>query len=197
MSGEVVTRVDSVGASRRSGTRLLSATAFAGAVLAFALPFGTVSSCDGEEVRFTGAELATFTVPPDPASYGTLHEDVERNAGMPAVFVLLAAAFGLVGAIRAGRPRGGLCASLGLVAAQLLGMAILFTGTAGGAPEAGFGLVLLSLAVAGVVHLVDAVRARRRDGRRIWGYALARCALALSPTLAVILLVATALLAGA
>jgi hypothetical protein len=195
MSDQLVLRVDSVGA-RRSRTRLLSATAFAGAVLAFALPFGTVSNCDGEEVRFTGAELATFTVPPDPVNDGTLHEDVERNAGLLAACVLLAAVLGLVLAI-VGRARGGLCAALGLVAAQLLVVAVLLTGDGGSTPLEGHALALLSLAIAGVVHLIGAVRARRRAGRRIWDYALARLALALSPTLAVIVLIAIALVAGA
>jgi hypothetical protein len=195
MSSQVATGVDALGA-RRSGARLLSATAFTGAVLAFALPFGTVANCDGEEVRFTGAELATFTVPPDPSTSGTLHADVERNAGVLAFALLLAAALGLVLAI-VGRPRGGICAGFGLVAAQLLGLAILITGDAGGTPAAGFGLALLSFAVAGVVHLVDAVRARRRTGRRVWGYAFGRCVLALWPTLALIVLIAIALAAGA
>lgn len=195
MSDQLVAHVDALGA-RRSGVRLLSATAFTGAVLAFALPFGTVANCDGEEVRFTGAELATFTVPPDPSASGTLHTDVERNAGLLAFAALLAAALGLVLAI-AGRPRGGICAGFGLVAAQLLGLAILITGDAGGTPAAGFGLALLSFAVAGVVHLVDAVRERRRVGRRVWGYAFGRCVLALWPTFALVALVAIALLAGA
>ena len=164
--------IPSTAGVRRSRARVLSATAFAGALLAFTLPFGTVSSCDGEEVRFTGAELASFSVQPDPNGDGTLDEEMERNGGVLALAVLLAAAFGLFGAIVSRRPRGGLYATLGLVAAQLLLAAILVTGTAGGAPGTGFGLALLALAVAGIVNLVGACRARRRAGRRAWSYAL-------------------------
>jgi hypothetical protein len=39
--------------------RVISAPAFAGVLLAFALPFGAVSSCDEEEVRFVVATDAT------------------------------------------------------------------------------------------------------------------------------------------
>ena len=100
-------------------TRLLSATAFAGAALAFALPFGAVSSCDGEEVRFTGAELVTYSVPPDDSHTGTLHEDVERTSSVLALVTLLAALLGVALAI-VGRAGGGICASVGLFAAQVL-----------------------------------------------------------------------------
>jgi hypothetical protein len=179
-----------------ASSRRISATAFACTALAFTLPFGTVSSCDGEEVTFTGAELATFTVPPDEStSSGTLHTEIERNGGALALVVLLAAVLGFVAAL-ARKRRGGICASLGLVVAQLLGMAILLTGTAGGMVDAGYGLALLSLAVAGVVHLVAALRARRRSGRRVWSYAVGQCCLALSPSLAVVLLIAIAVLSG-
>ena len=184
MSGHAV-EATSVGTRRRKA-RVLSATAFAGALLAFTLPFGTVASCDGEEVRFTGTELATFSVSPDPNGDGTLDEEIERNGGALALAMLLVAAFGLVGALVARRPRGGLFAIVGLVAAQLLLGAILLTGSAGGEPDIGFGLAFVSLVAAGVVGLVGACRARRRAGRGVWGYAVGRCALAFSPVLTVL-----------
>jgi hypothetical protein len=43
-------------------TRYVSPTLFAGIVLAFALPFATVS-CEGGDVHTTGLQLATWTVP--------------------------------------------------------------------------------------------------------------------------------------
>jgi uncharacterized membrane protein HdeD (DUF308 family) len=91
-----------------------------------------------------------------------------------------------------GRPPGGICASVGLVAAQLLGLALLISGDGGATLLAGFWLALLACA-AGVVHLVAAVQLRRRAGRRSRGYAIGQCALALSPTLAVAALIAVLL----
>jgi len=111
-------------------SRLLSATLFAGAVLAFALPFGAVSSCDGEEVRFTGVELATFTVPPDANTKGTLHKDVERNGGLFALLALSAAVSGATLALL-GKGRSGTCASLAIVAMQLVLWAALLTSDGG------------------------------------------------------------------
>jgi hypothetical protein len=92
-----------------------------------------------------------------------------------------------------GRPPGGICASVGLVAAQLLGLALLISGDGRATLLAGFWLALLSLAAAGAVHLAAAVQARRRAGRRSRGYAIGQCALALSPTLAVAALIAVLL----
>jgi hypothetical protein len=183
------------GAGLGSRLRLFSAATFAGALLAFALPFGAVSSCDGEEVHFTGAQLATFSVPPD-ESGGTLQMEVEKNAGLFAVLVLLAAALGVVCAIR-GVPGGGIYAAGGLLATQLLGLAVLASGSGGGTLFEGFWLALGSLAAACTGHLVAAVRQRRRSGRRVWGYALRNSVLTLSPTLAVTVLIAIAVLSEA
>jgi hypothetical protein len=180
---------------RSARSRLFAATAFVGAMLAFALPFGTVESCEGEEVKFTGAQLATFTVPPDDPD-GPLHEAVENNAGLLAIAVLLAAMFGLIGAISGGRPPIGVCATLGLIAMQLVGVAILIAGTGGATFLAGFWLALGSFAAAGVARLAKGVTARRRAGRPFWGYAVVRCAVAASPTLAVLLLIAIAILSS-
>ena len=104
MSREVVADVRPSSPARRAGLgsrlRLFSATTFVGAMLAFALPFGTGSSCEGEEVRFTGAQLAAFSVPPDGSTTGTLHVEVESNAGPFAIVVLLVASLGVLYAVR-------------------------------------------------------------------------------------------------
>jgi len=175
-------------------SRLFSATAFAAAVLAFALPFGAVSSCDGEEVRFTGVQLATFTVQPDDSKQGDLHVQVERNGGALALVALVAAGWGLALAA-IGRAGGGVCASIGLLAIQLLFWAVLLTSD-GGDLFVGFWLSLVSLAVAAGLHLALAVRVRRRSGGSAWGFAVRRTVLVLLPTLAVIALVFAAVLSA-
>ena len=175
-------------------SRLFSATAFAAAVLAFALPFGAVSSCDGEEVRFTGVQLATFTVQPDDSKQGDLHVQVERNGGALALVALVAAAWGLALAA-IGRAGGGVCASIGLLAIQLLFWAVLLTSD-GGDLFVGFWLALASLAGAATLHLVLAVRARRRSGSPVWTYVVVRTVLALLPTLALFVLVFAAVLSA-
>lgn len=172
--------------------RLFSAMAFAGAALAFALPFGAVSSCAGEEVRFTGVQLATFTVQPDDSSPGDLHTQVERNGGVLALFVLVAAVVGLVLAL-SGRVGGGVCASLGLIAMQLLFWALLLTSD-GADLFAGFWLALVSYAVAASLQLALAVRVRRRSGGSARRYAVGRVVLVLLPTLALVALIAVAVL---
>lgn len=166
-------------------SRAVSGSAFACVVLAFLLPFGSVSSCSSsEEVRFTGMELATAQVPPDPNVRGTLHQDVEGDATVLAFLTLLTAVTG-IGLAVAGRSGGGVCAGAGLVGLQL----ILFVGLAAWDifdVYEGFGLSLLAFTIAGLTHLAAAVRARRRAGRRSWAYALRSTALAFSPTLALV-----------
>ena len=166
-------------------SRLSTAILFAGAALAFALPFGAVSSCGGEEVRFTGVELATFTVPPDAETEGTLHSNVERNAGFFALLALVAAVSGATLALL-GRGGGGICASLAIVALQLVLWAVLLTSDGGSELFIGYWLSLLLLVLVATVHLVRTVRARRRRGDSAWRYALGRIALVLMPTLAVV-----------
>ena len=165
-------------------SRLSTAILFAGAALAFALPFGAVSSCGGEEVRFTGVELATFTVPPDTETEGTLHKDVERNAGLFALLALLAAVSGALALL--GRGGGGICASLAIVAMQLVLWAVLLTSDGGSELFIGYWLSLLLLVLLAIAYLVRTVRARRRRGDSSWRYVLGRIALVLMPTLAVV-----------
>ena len=72
------------------GSRSLAVALFAAALLAFLLPFGTVSC--GEPVTFTGLELATSTVHGDDEA---LVDDIE---GQGAFFAILAAISVLAGA---------------------------------------------------------------------------------------------------
>lgn len=91
---------------------------------------------------------------------------------------------------------GGVCAGAGLVGLQL----VLGVGLAAWDVfdvYEGYGLSLLAFTCAGLTHLVVAVRARRRAGRRSWTYALRSAALAFSPTLALFGLVLLAGLSGA
>ena len=101
-------------------------TALAGGMLAFALPFGVVSSRDGPEVRCTGAELATFSVPADSGSERELAREVEQSASPFALVALVAAAAGL-GRLALRRAGVGACTWVALVAIQLaapVGLAI-------------------------------------------------------------------------
>ena len=110
-------------------TRLLARwhlpTVFAAVFVAFCLPFATVS-CNGAETTFTGMQLVTHTVP----SGGTFEDEdghrdeisnrVEQRSSITATIALLAAALGLVLALR--RRATGWCAALGLVVTLFLGI---------------------------------------------------------------------------
>lgn len=155
-------------------SQVLPGTVFAVAALAFVLPFGLVSSCDGAEVRFTGTELATFSVPADDAQDTELRDSLERGAGPFAIAALVAAGFGLVLSIL-GRPGAGVCAALGLVAIQLLLYAIVAVAD-GGDLFVGYWLALSSFVGAAAVCLIRQIRARRHSRRSVWpaiGYAVA------------------------
>jgi hypothetical protein len=146
-------------------SRVLSGAAFAAAILAFTLPFGLVSSCDGGEVRFTGAELATFSVPADDAQDAELRDSLEHGAGLFAIAALVAAAFGLVLSIL-GRPGAGVSAAIGLVATQLVLYAIVAVADDGDL-FVGYWLALISSVVAAAVCLIRDIRARRRSRRSL------------------------------
>ena len=90
-------------------SRGLTATLFAAALLAFLLPFGTVSC--GEPVTFTGLELATSTVHGDDEA---LVDDIE---GQGAFFAILAAisVFAGAGLALVGQRGQGTAALVGLL----------------------------------------------------------------------------------
>ena len=145
---------------------VLSAAAFAGVLLAFALPFGAVSSCDGEEVSFTGADLVGYSVEPDSAKRGTLHEDTEHAVGPFAIAVVLVAIAGL-GLTILGLRGTGICAAALIVATQLLGYAMVSVSD-GSEFFVGFWLALGISVAAGAVRLADEIDTRRRTGGSMW-----------------------------
>ena len=167
--------------------RALSATTFLAAILAFALPFGAVSSCNGERVEFTGTQLVTLDVPPDPKHRGTLHHDVEHNCILFALVVLAASIIAL-GLLAAGEPGAGICAAVGLLAVQLLGWAILFSAEDESSLYAGFWLAFVALAIAASAFLVRAARERRRHGYRVRRYVAWRVVVVLLPILGPLLI---------
>jgi hypothetical protein len=146
--------------------RVLPGSAFALACIAFTLPFGTVASCDGSEVRFTGVELATFSVEVEQSGDPELRDSVEKNAGLLALATLACAAAGLVltsFALRGAGPS----AAVGLAGTQVLFFAILASGDAGGDVRAGYWLALAAFVVAALACLVHEIQARRRHGRTV------------------------------
>jgi hypothetical protein len=160
---------------REGVSRIFSATAFAAAALAFALPFGFVSSCDGGEVSFTGAELATFMVPADDRTDRELRDRLESNAGAFAFALLVAALAGLVLSV-VGLRGVGLCAAVGVALAQLLLYGIVLSADESSSLFVGYWLALASSVTAAIVALVREVRARRQSGRSAWapiGYGVA------------------------
>ena len=150
-------------------TRRITATAFTAAMLAFLLPFGAVSNCDGQEVRFTALELATSDVPPRPHvnAEDPLDEEVEHNGSLLAAATLLATILGLV--LTLARRRGGLvCAIVALVALGLTVLSIAFRGSADdGGLLVGFWIVLVSLLVAEETPWYAARVAEGETGRRL------------------------------
>ena len=136
------------------------AVLFATAVLAFLLPFGTVS-CQGETVEFTGLELATMRVPADPTpapeADGNLADEVEAEGGPYALLALVLVLGGLVSARVRGR--GG-----GFAFGAALPLLVLLFDVGESDPDvdarAGYWLALGSVAGAG------ALRRRVRQKRR-------------------------------
>src|SRR5215207_8911814 len=82
---------------------------YAAILLAFLLPFATVS-CGGEEVTFTGAQLALAQVPAADVESGqeTLSGDIQDESGFWALLALVAAIVGPVSPVgaEAESPRG-------------------------------------------------------------------------------------------
>lgn len=142
--------------------RWSSPALFAGIVLTFLLPFGTVS-CSGEQVTFTGGELALFQVPTDATDYegddASLAETVEGEAGVPA-FVALAAALVGFGLGLAGRRGGGVAAAVGLSAMLLLAWKAV-TSLATVYVHAGYVLALVGFGTVASYHALAARRRRR------------------------------------
>jgi hypothetical protein len=150
-------------------SRWASPAIFAGILLAFLLPFATVS-CGDEEVTFTGVQLASEQVPQAEMESGDepLSGEVESSSSHWAFMALVAAAVGF-GLGIAGRRGGGIAAAIGL-----LGLLCLLLSAAGTFADVdihvGFGLALLGYVAAATHH---AVAARRRARKRRLGTATA------------------------
>ena len=157
--------------SRPADARLGTVTLFAAALLAFLLPFGTVSC--GDPVTFTGLELATATVADDTHNFieRDFASEIESYGTVLALLALGAVATGLV--LAAFGVRGwGAAALVGLLALLLLPWAAA-SGLADFAVHEGY-VVSAAAATALVVRRrVAAVRRRRRESVRVWPAVLA------------------------
>jgi len=173
---------------RATRPRLTSVTLFVAAALAFLLPFGTVS-CDSDEVSFTGLELATYQVDADSSS-ADLRADVESEAGWLALIALAASLTGVFFAA-VGRRGGGICASVGLLAMQLLFLSAAAS-LATVEVRAGFWLTLIALGAVSIHLLAIRLGERRRLRTKLWPSILGAVLMAL-PTLLFVLLVGASL----
>jgi len=148
-------------------SRRVSPALFAAILVAFALPFATVS-CNGPPVHFTGYELAAWSVsettPPATTDDGkNLKDEIESEVSGFAFLALVAAVAGLALGLLA-RRGGGIAASVGLCAIVAL-FAEAFGTLATVEFEAGFVSAAALFGLASVWHAVVAirrVRARRR-----------------------------------
>jgi hypothetical protein len=101
----------------------VSPALFAAILVAFALPFGTVS-CEGPPVSFTGYELATWRVqqtsPHSKTEKGkSLSAEIERRSSVVTLIMLLSAVVGLALGL-ANRLGAGVATAVGLTATALL-----------------------------------------------------------------------------
>jgi len=143
-------------------------TVFAGVFVAFCLPFATVS-CNGAETTFTGMQLVTHTVPhggtfeDEDGNTDEINNRVERRSSITATIALLAAAVGILLALR--RRATGWCASIGLSATLFLGVNT-GSGFMGG-PDVtyrwGYWATLLLFVWACLVHIGRRIRPGWRD----------------------------------
>ena len=123
MTGEPAPGVAPVSRPRTLVSRRVSPAIFAVILIAFALPFGTVS-CEGPPVEFTGYQLATWrvpeTTPPATTDDGkNLKGQVENHASFWALLTLAAAISGALLGLT-GRRGGGIAASVGLFGVFML-----------------------------------------------------------------------------
>jgi hypothetical protein len=157
--------------SRSAHARLGTVTLFAAALLAFLLPFATISC--GDPVTFTGLELATATVADDTHNFveRDFASEIESNGTVLALLALAAVATGLALAA-VGRRGWGASALVGLIALLLLPW-VAASGLADFAVHEGY--VFAAAALTAVVgrRRVAAVRRRRRHGIRVWPALLA------------------------
>lgn len=144
-------------------SRRFSPVLFAAILVAFALPFGTVS-CEGPPVEFTGYELATWhvqqTTPPATTDDGeSLPGAIESQGSAMALLMLVSAAAGLALGL-AGRRGAGLAVLAGLFGTVLLWGKV-FDINSGAEQESGFVVVTCLFLVLAFWHALLAVRRRR------------------------------------
>lgn len=156
--------------------RRLSPALFALILVAFLLPFATVS-CGGE-TTFTGAELATWTVPKGgPVGESECDADiadcVEGRGSLPADIVLVAALCGLVLGLSRVRRGEGWCVAVGLVATLWIGAQALVPLGPDVTFHSGYWLILGAFLWLAALHVTR--RLRRADRVRVsWGSRLGR-----------------------
>lgn len=165
MTGTAAQSEGAVRPRRPLVSRKVSPALFAAILVAFAMPFGTVS-CDGPPVEFTGYELATWrvqqTTPPAKTEDGaSLPGRVEGEASAIA-FVMLATAVAGLGLGLAGRHGAGFASAAGLVCAMVLWSRVADLGS-GAAPRSGFELATVLFIVLAFWHAFLALR-RARSG---------------------------------
>jgi len=146
--------------------RWFSPTVFAGIVLAFALPFATVS-CNGGPVHTTGIQLATWTVPdghPHATTDdgGSLVREIETRESLAALLTLLTAVAGFACGVTWRRGEA-IASLLGLV--FVIAMVFQSIDYADVTYEAGFVLVSLGFPLLIVWHVSAAVVRYRRARR--------------------------------
>ena len=158
------------GAVRMRRPFIVSTVLFAMIVVAFVLPFGTVS-CEGPAVKFTGYQLATWrvpeTTPPATTDDGkNLKDEVENHASFWALLTLGAAVAGALLGLT-GRRGGGIAASAGLFGVFLLVAASepLSFGGPDVSFDEGFELVALLYVTVAIWHAALAFRRRWSDSR--------------------------------
>lgn len=111
--------VSAIRTGRRAWRRLHSPIAFALIVLAFFLPFATVS-CGDAKTTFTGIQLVTHTVPQggivdDEGDKADIGDRVEDEDSTLAAVILVLAVLGLALGVRGVEKGPGWCASIGVV----------------------------------------------------------------------------------
>ena len=155
------------------GSRGLSVALFTAALLAFLLPFGTVS-CSEPPITFTGLELATATVHGDD---DYVVGEIESQGTFLAVVAGIAVLVGGCLAI-AGRRGQGRAATVGIVALLLLPWSG-WSAMAELVAHSGYTLATGSLTAVVGIRATRLLRERRCAGRRIWPAVAGLCLLAL------------------
>ena len=149
-------------------SRKVSPALFVAILVAFAMPFGTVS-CQGPPVEFTGYELATWRVqqtsPPAKTDDGeSLPEAIEGQASLITLLMLLSVVAGLALGL-AGRRGAGFAVAGGLICAFALWSDVLDLNS-GADPRGGFVLATALLLALAIWHAAVAIRRGRLEPPR-------------------------------